>query len=750
MRWRSRYWLILILIGLQTCTITDEDTAPSTGLESDDATVADVYRLQNLEAIRITGHWRFQPTDSPQIRSDFTFARTDYDDSDWNIIRVPGSWHQYGYEHDGIAWYRTELILPERFQKFGLGLMFPYVDAGYAVYVNGHHIGDQGKISRDGRLVRGSSRAGYFEVPAHILHAGRNTLALRMHSYGIVGGFITPDLYAGPPTQVREIFLRHLIWHGAVGAMFLFFGLYHFMLFIARTGERHYLYFALYSAGVGLYVLAMNTVAGWVYDNNLFLHGLLHFALNSISVIFVLFIHTFYRVKTNRLLRYFAVATPVLMLFYVASLVSETGFSYYVKYGIPIVLLHILIAFGYGLYRTLGAARRRFYAARLTVVGFLLFGAAISFEIAGYLKFGDMAGYVEESFLVFVVLFMISMSVHFNHLHRSRERSVRKLAERMLRLSRARNEAERAERKYLHLFENSPDIIFSLDEEFKFLTVNRSVRDRLGFQVKQLIGLPFQDLIFVRDESSRFIKREVVKEKLLKARNEKRSVQFKVDLRTRMEQPREMLVRLSCVDLDDRFILFGTASSVPEDELLRYTRTESKHFVLDNNLNVAELISERITAPLFHLISGPEAAGARMGLREIIVNAIEHGNLNITADEKSKSLADSTYMRLFNERLRDPRYRNRKVIVDYELTTEYARYVVTDEGGGFEHSQVTGARIQDLNRENLLHGRGILITLQQFDRVNYNARGNQVELIRTFANAEPPDPNQDVVSATRL
>ncbi len=51
----------------------------------------------------------------------------------------------------------------------------------------------------------------------------------------------------------------------------------------------------------------------------------------------------------------------------------------------------------------------------------------------------------------------------------------------------------------------------------------------------------------------------------------------------------------------------------------------------------------------------------RVGLSEMLTNAIEHGNLGITGDDKLNATESGTYYDLVNERLADDKYNSRLV-----------------------------------------------------------------------------------------
>ncbi|MDR2869180.1 MAG: ATP-binding protein, partial [Deferribacteraceae bacterium] len=58
----------------------------------------------------------------------------------------------------------------------------------------------------------------------------------------------------------------------------------------------------------------------------------------------------------------------------------------------------------------------------------------------------------------------------------------------------------------------------------------------------------------------------------------------------------------------------------------------------------------------------------RIGFSEMLMNAIEHGNLGITEDEKHESTEEGTYHDLLAKRLVDPLYKDRQVRITIELT----------------------------------------------------------------------------------
>lgn len=120
----------------------------------------------------------------------------------------------------------------------------------------------------------------------------------------------------------------------------------------------------------------------------------------------------------------------------------------------------------------------------------------------------------------------------------------------------------------------------------------------------------------------------------------------------------------------------------------------------------------------------PEPETQVIGLSEILINAVEHGNLGIGYDEKSKLSSEGRLEREIERRMELDE--NREKIVSVELVRENGeiRVTVTDQGNGFDSERYLTI---DPDRAFDTHGRGIAIAkMLAFDRLEYRGRGNQV------------------------
>jgi anti-sigma regulatory factor (Ser/Thr protein kinase) len=118
-----------------------------------------------------------------------------------------------------------------------------------------------------------------------------------------------------------------------------------------------------------------------------------------------------------------------------------------------------------------------------------------------------------------------------------------------------------------------------------------------------------------------------------------------------------------------------------------------------------------------------------IALEEALTNALIHGNLEIGSEWRDDSSA--RYYELINTRPNHAPYRDRRVHFDALLSRKGLRFVVRDEGPGFDIGNLPDPR-DPANLEKP-YGRGVLLMRHYMDRVVYNDVGNQVTMIKRCA-----------------
>ncbi len=305
-------------------------------------------------------------------------------------------------------------------------------------------------------------------------------------------------------------------------------------------------------------------------------------------------------------------------------------------------------------------------------------------------------------------------------------------------LSQAKNEVEKAytmvklsEEKYRILVEGSHDIIFTLDNDFKFISINRAVKEHFKIQSDEIVGKNIVDLI--HDFDGKATTRNAVNEKLQQFMEHQQTVQVKMPFKSpRLIEPKELNVRLEMLDIEGHHEIIGKGSPATEDDLLQCFLEEKIKYRIRNSLVAADDLSYRITRNLYRYMDKNEIVPIRIGLREMLINAIEHGNLEVSFEEKSRAMIEERYFSFIAERQEDEKCRSRMVTVESSISNERAIFIISDEGKGFDHKKIMDADPAETNEKMLSHGRGISMAKTIFDRIRYNEKGNTVMLIRHF------------------
>ncbi len=120
----------------------------------------------------------------------------------------------------------------------------------------------------------------------------------------------------------------------------------------------------------------------------------------------------------------------------------------------------------------------------------------------------------------------------------------------------------------------------------------------------------------------------------------------------------------------------------------------------------------------------PEPGKVVIGLSELLINAVEHGNLGITYAEKTVLREENRWEEEVAARLEDPVLGARHAEVSFCRHASHIDITIVDQGEGFDwraYLDMDPARAFDT------HGRGIAMSrMISFDRVEYRGCGNEV------------------------
>jgi len=120
------------------------------------------------------------------------------------------------------------------------------------------------------------------------------------------------------------------------------------------------------------------------------------------------------------------------------------------------------------------------------------------------------------------------------------------------------------------------------------------------------------------------------------------------------------------------------------------------------------------------------------GLSDLMVNAVEHGNLGVTYQEKAKLKWEGDWEGEIRRRLTLPEYQDRFATIRVERTKPFAaRFTITDQGEGFDWQKFLTF---DPDRAYDPNGRGIAMAkMMSFSSLEYRGKGNIVEATVSLA-----------------
>ncbi len=139
--------------------------------------------------IDLSGEWKFSTYRESGLYD------YDFDDSEWDEIKVPASWESQGYEDfDGFAWYRKKFSVPNKLMNENPYLVLGKIDDIDKVYLNGklvartEYLDEYSGFRKHGlwQLYR------VYELPPDILKRN-NILVVEVKDEQLQGG-----IYEGP------------------------------------------------------------------------------------------------------------------------------------------------------------------------------------------------------------------------------------------------------------------------------------------------------------------------------------------------------------------------------------------------------------------------------------------------------------------------------------------------------------------------------------------------------------------------
>ncbi len=194
------------------------------------------------DQISLEGSHKFSSGD------DAAWASPDFDDSDWQQVRVPGSWQSQGIEvRGGIGWYRIRFVATEDIAHRQTAIALGLIGNADEVFLNGVKVGGEGVIASQYTIAPIER---LYRLPDYLLKVGKeNVLAVRVLNVYYDGGIVEGPVAIGDFSQLIVSKLNRekttIALEAGFIAFFAFAFIYPFFLYSRAASERESLYASL-------------------------------------------------------------------------------------------------------------------------------------------------------------------------------------------------------------------------------------------------------------------------------------------------------------------------------------------------------------------------------------------------------------------------------------------------------------------------------------------------------------------------
>jgi CheY-like chemotaxis protein len=155
------------------------------------------------------------------------------------------------------------------------------------------------------------------------------------------------------------------------------------------------------------------------------------------------------------------------------------------------------------------------------------------------------------------------------------------------------------------------------------------------------------------------------------------------------------------------------------------------HFSLCNDANLIPSLISYVQSLVCSMGLCDDSSVIRVciALEEALRNALFHGNLELTSEQREGDAA--VYQELVDDRTRREPYASRRLFVTVQVSPTSGSFIVRDQGPGFDPSKLPDPT-DPANLEKV-SGRGLLLMKTFMDEVSFNATGNQVTMVKRSA-----------------
>lgn len=177
--------------------------------------------------------------------------------------------------------------------------------------------------------------------------------------------------------------------------------------------------------------------------------------------------------------------------------------------------------------------------------------------------------------------------------------------------------------------------------------------------------------------------------------------------------------------------VLAMSSGSRDQSVQHFLRRQEVQFDLNNDPALITPLVAHLQDVVRHvqLVGETQAMRLAKALTEALRNAMFHGNLELTADEWSEVRSAPELPEMVKQRLQDPKYSRRQILVEASVTPYFAQFSIRDEGSGFDTSALPDLASNPAHLTNNQH-RGLVLIQAFCDDVRFNARGNEITMTK--------------------
>ena len=352
-------------------------------------------------------------------------ASPQFDDSQWQLINVPGSWQSQGIKPiKGIGWYRIHFTVHDAPYSQPAILLGRIGDAD-EVFLNGIKIGGEGVIGE--RFVEATKVVRLYKIPRDLLNFPEtNLIAVRAINTYLNGGIFDAGVAVGDYDSLLIMKLKrdkHFII--AEFCFFTFFAIFFvtcLFFYIKGLRDKEYIYFWLFISLYGI-LFALGSLS---FYNTGFKTPFIQQIINSIStlipaILVLLLIHV-YQEKLSIYIRSLLLVFPAIVL--LNALFPVYTLKYFL-YSVWKIIFIVTVAFM--VFIALKAYMKKVYESAPILLG--ITGLAIGFilESIGGLDLLQITGFFlwDYSIAFFMICIMYALTARYMRIKELQSTSVR-------------------------------------------------------------------------------------------------------------------------------------------------------------------------------------------------------------------------------------------------------------------------------------------------------------------------------------